>query len=72
MKKIVDGIYKHRGYFIIKDEQGIHVDYDSSRSLLLFKTFTDAQIDIDMTHSDEAYKKWNNRKPVIVGEWKQQ
>lgn len=69
MKKIADGIYNHRGHLIIKDEQGIHVDYSSSRCLLLFKTFTDAQIDIDMHNSTEVYRKWNNRKPRIVGKW---
>ena len=34
MRKITDGIYQHRGYMIIKDEQGIWVE----NHLYLFKT----------------------------------
>lgn len=60
MRKLVDGIYIHRGKAIIKDEQGIFVE----GCLHLFKTFNDARNYIDKTH-DGSQKK----EPVIVGEW---
>lgn len=39
MKKISDGIYSHRGYDIIKDEQGIWVE----NHLEIFKSYNDAK-----------------------------
>lgn len=62
MRKISDGIYTHRGYDIIKDEQGIYI----GGFLLLFKSLTDAKEYINK-HIDGTNKK----TPVIVGEWKE-
>lgn len=61
MRKITDGIYQHRGYMIIKDEQGIWVE----NHLYLFKTWNDAREFIN-----QLIDGINKKEPVIVGEWK--
>lgn len=61
MKKISDGIYKHRGYWIIKDEQGICVE----NRLHIFKTWNDAREFINKITDGT-----NKKEPVIIGEWK--
>lgn len=61
MKKIVDGMYIHRGYVIVKDEQGVWFN----GCLHLFKTFSDARAYIDKQHDGS-----NKKEPVIVGEWR--
>ena len=60
MRKIVNGMYMHRGYVIVRDEQGIWIN----NCLHLFKTFADAKAYIDKCHDGS-----NKKEPVIVGEW---
>ena len=67
MKKWFDGYWVHRSMTVMKDEQGIYV----VGCLHLFKTLTDAEIYIDQTHDFDMWqRKWNGRKPRIIGEWK--
>lgn len=63
MRKISDGIYRHRGYMILKDEQGIWVE----NHLHLFKTWTDAREFVN-----QLIDGTNKKEPVIIGEWKAQ
>ncbi len=34
MKKLADGIWVHRRYWIFKDEQGIYVDFGTDKNLI--------------------------------------
>lgn len=61
MRKIVDGIYTHRGYEILQDEQGIWV----SGFLHIFPTWNDAREFIN-----KRLDGTNKKEPKIVGEWK--
>jgi hypothetical protein len=60
MKKIANGLYKHRGRWIFTDAQGIWVE----NCLHLFKTYTDARLYIDKI-SDGSHI----REPIIIGVW---
>lgn len=60
MKKIVDGMYVHRGVWIHTDEQGIWVEGWEH----LFKTYNDARNFIDKIHDGS-----NKKEPVIIGKW---
>ena len=62
MGKLSDGIYVHRGYWIVKDEQGICVE----GHLEIFKTWNDAREFIN-----KFLDGTNKKKPVIVGLWKE-
>lgn len=63
MKKLTDGIYTHRGYWIIKDNQGICVE----NHLEIFKTWNDAREFINKMLDGS-----NKSEPRIIGEWKEQ
>ena len=60
MKKIVNGIYTHRGYWIFKDEQGIYVE----NHLELFPTWNDAKDFIN-----KIVDGTNIKEPRIIGLW---
>ena len=64
MRKICENIWLHRSELIIKDEQGIWIDW-KIRSFDLYKTIEDAK---------QAINKYldgtNTKEPRIVGEWK--
>ena len=60
MKKISDGIYSHRGYDIIKDEQGIWVE----NHLEIFKSYNDAKEFIN-----KIMDGTNKKEPVVIGTW---
>lgn len=61
MQKIVDDIYIHKNYFILKDEQGIFVE----NHLELFPTWNDAREFINKIHDGT-----NKKEPRVVGMWK--
>ena len=63
MKKLSDGIYIHRGYWIVKDEQGICVE----NHLEIFKTWNDAKEFIN-----KLLGGTNKAEPRIIGMWKEQ
>lgn len=60
MKKISEGVYVHRGYDIIKDNQGIWI----SGFLVLFQSLNDAKEYINQ-HLDGT----NKHDPRIIGTW---
>ncbi len=64
MKKLADGIWVHRRYWIFKDEQGIYVDFGTSKSLNLYKTLEDAKQAIN-----KVMDGTNTRELRIVGTW---
>lgn len=63
MRKISDAIYVHRGVWIIKDEQGICIDWDIQR-FNIYKSFNSAKEFIN-----KYIDGTNKREPVIVGQW---
>lgn len=60
MRKISDGVYFHRGYDIIKDNQGIWI----TGFLVLFQSLNDAKEYINQ-HLDGT----NKHDPRIIGIW---
>lgn len=62
MKKLTEDVYTHRGYWIIKDKQGICIE----NHLEIFKTWNDAKEFINKI-TDGTHKK----EPRIIGEWKE-
>lgn len=62
MRKITEGIYTHRGNWILKDEQGIYVE----GFLEIFKTWSDAREFVN-----KRIDGTNKREPKIAGEWKE-
>lgn len=60
MRKLSDGIYIHRGYAIIKDNQGISIE----GILSIFPTWNDAREFIN-----KRLDGTNKREPRIIGEW---
>lgn len=60
MRKLCDDIYTHRGYSIIKDEQGIWV----CNWLHIFPTWNDAREFIN-----KIIDGTNKKEPRIIGEW---
>jgi len=63
MNKLCDNIYTHRGYWIIKDKQGICVE----NHLEIFKAWNDAREFIN-----KIIDGTNKSEPRIVGTWKEQ
>lgn len=63
MKKLTENIYKHKGYFITKDSQGISVE----GHLELFASFNDAKEFVNKITNGS-----NKKEPVIVGKWHSQ
>ena len=62
MEKISQGIYSHRGYMILKDEQGIWVE----QHFELFQTWNDAREFIN-----KILDGTNKVEPRIIGEWRE-
>lgn len=60
MKKLTDGIYIHRGRWIVKDEQGICVE----NHLEIFQTWNDAREFIN-----KILDGTNKNEPRIIGMW---
>lgn len=60
MKRLTDGIYIHKGKWIVKDEQGICVE----GHLEIFKTWNDAREFIN-----KFIDGTNKIEPRIIGEW---
>lgn len=61
MKRLADGIYIHRGWLMIKDEQGICIE----NHLEIFPTWNDAREFIN-----KIMDSTNKTEPRIIGMWK--
>lgn len=60
MKKLSDGIYTHRGYWITKDNQGICIE----GHLEIFQTWNDAREFINKITDGT-----NKSEPRVIGTW---
>lgn len=61
MRKLTNGVYLHRGYWIVKDEQGICIE----NHLEIFKAWNDAREFIN-----KLIDGTNKTESRIIGTWK--
>lgn len=63
MRKVADGLYVHRKEWIIRDDQGICIEW-AIHPLDIYKTLEDAKQAINK-YMDGS----NTKEPIVIGQW---